>query len=206
MRPVVTVLYEDRRVGKEYALHKLVLRMVEDDVNGETWRLRKVVADNPRGGIDSVLADVRAASLIAKGGWLFVLVDRDRIVAHVNQQAAAGGRTLQAQAADQDIVDVVVGMSDNHERVRVFLLHENLEGLIAAIEQCGSGQLAKEIAAAKRKNHTAREFVLNHVAAADRVAVRQCVRKLQSGLDAMVHALAEVIPHELRDIAPTSTG
>ena len=84
---VATVLYEDRMrpsPSGEYPLHDLVMRIVEDDINGETWELRKIVEKNPRKGIGNVLNDVRRTELIAGSGDLFLLVDRDVIAQHLD--------------------------------------------------------------------------------------------------------------------------
>ena len=80
-RPRVTVLYEDSMaVGAEgqFPLHDLVLRMLEDDIDGETWQLHHAIDKNPRNGVDKLLGDLAHASLIAQDGRLCVLVDRDR--------------------------------------------------------------------------------------------------------------------------------
>lgn len=56
MSPVATVLYEDSMrpgAGGSYPLHDLVMRMVEDEINGQTWELARAVAKNPRNGIGS---------------------------------------------------------------------------------------------------------------------------------------------------------
>ncbi len=96
--PLVTVLYEDSKIGKEFPLHKLVMRIVEDEINGQTWRLLKLADNNPRNGIDNILRDVRAAALIAGAGFLFVLADRDVLIQHVNQNERPGEATRSVAA------------------------------------------------------------------------------------------------------------
>lgn len=34
MNPLATILYEDAQLGREYPLHTLVMRMVEDEIIG----------------------------------------------------------------------------------------------------------------------------------------------------------------------------
>lgn len=196
MKPLATVLYEDSKIGKQYPLHHLLLRMVEDDANGQTWGLHKAVEDNPRNGIDKVLADVRITSLIAGAGLLFVLVDRDRVVHHVNQNRRPGEPTLAADATDEQIVEAILGTSDARDKVRVFFLHRNMEGLVGSIEACARGRWAAEIAGAKGKDRLARDFVLGACATAAMAAIRTCVRTHQPGLDALATALAGCIPAE----------
>ncbi|MSQ04318.1 MAG: hypothetical protein EXR71_20965 [Myxococcales bacterium] len=188
------MLYEDSKIGKEFPLHHLLLRMVEDDINGQAWRLRKAVFDNPRNGIDKVLADVRVASLIAGAGMLFVLADRDVLIEHVNQNAKPGEARLLPTAADADVVAAVRATADAPDRVRVFLLQPNLEGLIRAIETCAPGQWSDDMRRAKAKDRLARDFVLTEVAKAAMAAVRACIRTHQPGLEALAKALAEVLP------------
>lgn len=72
MKAIATVLYEDSKIGKAFPLHKLVMRIVEDEINGQTWKLLRLVDDNPRSGIDNVLRDVRAASLTARSSPQYI--------------------------------------------------------------------------------------------------------------------------------------
>lgn len=195
MKPLVTVLYEDSKIGKEFPLHKLVLRMVEDEINGQTWKLLKLVEDNPRNGIDNVLRDVRAASLTAGPGSLFVLADRDVLVQHVNQNAKPGEARLAATATDEEVIAAVQATAGEvADRVRVFLLKPNMEGLIRAIESCAPGQWHEDLARAKSKDRISRDFVLVEAAKAGMAALRACIRRHQPGLEALALALAEVLP------------
>jgi len=196
VKPLATVLYEDSKTGKEFPLHHLLMRMVEDDIDGQTWLLRKLVRDNPRNGIDKVLADVRVTSLIAGAGRLFVLVDRDRIIAHVNQNAREGEPRLAHDASDDQIVEAIRRTSDARGKLRVFFLHRNMEDLIAAIEDCAPGLWEAEIRQARNKDRLARNFVLTETAKAAMATLRACVRSHQAGLDALAKALGESIPAE----------
>lgn len=197
MKPLVTVLYEDSKIGKEFPLHKLVMRIVEDEINGQTWKLLKLVDDNPRNGIDNVLRDVRAASLIAGRGSLFVLADRDVLIQHVHRNARQGEARLAAHAADEEVTAAVQATAgDAADRVRVFLLQPNMEGLMRAIERCAPGQWPDDLQRAKAKDRISRDFVLGEAAKAGMAALRACIRQHQPGLDALALALAEVLPRE----------
>jgi hypothetical protein len=192
-----TVLYEDSKIGKEFPLHKLVMRMVEDEINGQTWQLLKVVHDNPRNGIDNVLRDVRAAALTAGRGFLFVLVDRDVAIPHVNRNAKAGEARLANAATDAQIAAAIRATAgEASDRVQVFLLEPNMEGLIGAIEGCAPGQWQQDLARAKSKDRIARDFVLVEAAKAGMATLRACIRRHQPGLDALALALAEVLSRE----------
>jgi hypothetical protein len=195
--PLVTVLYEDSKIGKEFPLHKLVMRMVEDQINGQTWKLLKLVADNPRNGIDNVLGDVRAAELTAGPGFLFVLADRDVLTEHITRNARPGELRLAPTATDGEIAAAVQATAGGAaDRVRVFLLHPNMEGLIQAIERCAPGRWDEDIARAKRKNRISRDYVLVEAAKAGMTELRACIRRHQPGLEALARALAEALPGE----------
>ena len=79
MKPLVTVPYEDSKVGMAIPLHGLILRKLEDEVNGPTWKLLQLVEEGRRNGIDNVLRALRAASLTAGAGSQFVLVDAAKV-------------------------------------------------------------------------------------------------------------------------------
>lgn len=195
--PLVTVLYEDSKIGKEFPLHKLVMRIVEDEINGQTWKLLKLVDDNPRNGIDNVLRDVRAASLTAGSGSLFVLADRDVVIQHVNQNAKQGEVRLANTATDEEIAAAVQATAgEAADRVRLFLLQPNMEGLIRAIESCAPGWWQEDLARAKSKDRISRDFVLVEAAKAGMAALRACIRSHQPGLEALALALAEALPRQ----------
>jgi len=193
---LATVLYEDSKIGRDFPLHHLVLRMTEDDINGETWRLRQCVLDNPRNGVDLVLKELPRTKLAAGTGKLFVLVDRDRIVQHINQKLPRGQKALPHDATDDAIITSLRRMSDAPEQLEVFLLYPNMEGLLETIAHCASGKWAAELAEARKKVRTSRDAVLSAVATATNHAVRKCIREHQPGLDGLARALAALIPRE----------
>jgi hypothetical protein len=191
---LATVLYEDSKIGRDFPLHHLILRMTEDDINGETWRLRQCVLDNPRNGVDLVLKELPRTKLVAGTGKLFVLVDRDRIVQHINQMLPRGQKAVPSGATDDVIVNALRGFSNAPEQLEVFLLYPNMEGLMATIAQCAPGQWTEQLALARKKVRTARDAVLSAVATATNHAVRKCIREHQPGLDGLARALAALIP------------
>lgn len=198
MNPLVTVLYEDSKLGKEFPLHRLVLRMVEDEINGATWKITNQVAENPRNGVDNVLRDVRSAALTAGRRYLFVLVDRDKLVAHVNKNAKPGEARLSPNATDDELLEAVRSTAgEAADRVRVFLLKPNMEGLIRTIGTCETNQPVEYVARAKAKDRIARDLVLSAAAKSSMASLRACIRRHQPGLDALARALVEVVPTEL---------
>jgi len=188
--PVATVLYEDKMLAGpagSYPLHDLVMRLVEDEVNGQTWRLHALVDKNPRRGVDNVIKDVERTALIAGAGQLFVLVDRDVIAEHLN---------LPARAPDDDVVAALKERSDASDKVHPFFLLPNIEGLLRSIRACEPTLVPSNMEAALRKKLNDRDLVFNEAKKEARRTLRDCVRKAQPGLDALAKAIAGVIPLE----------
>ncbi|MBU6160483.1 MAG: hypothetical protein KGO50_05135 [Myxococcales bacterium] len=194
MRPLVTILYEDSRLSpSRFALHELVIRLVADRSHGEFWKFTNRLECNPRNGVDNVLSDLRNASLIAGEGRLFVLLDRDRIIKHLNNRSRmSGGRTLPPTATDDQIVETIRLLSDAPERVRAFLLHENVEGVVKSIADCAPSRWQDDVKDALRKVRLAREAVLSAAARAHETSVRDCLRQRQPGLSALADALSQL--------------
>ncbi|MFV8754278.1 hypothetical protein ACNOYE_27350 [Nannocystaceae bacterium ST9] len=172
----------------DYPLHDLVMRMVEDDINGETWRLRPLVDKNARKGINNVIKDVGRTDLIAGAGELYLLVDRDRVAEHLG---------LVPTAPDDDVVTKLAQRSDAPHKLHTYFLRPNLEGLLRDIGRCDPSILPANLEAALRKKLNDRDLVLNEVKKAARADVRNCMRQAQPGLDALVKAIASRLGAEL---------
>jgi len=192
MSPIATVLYEDAQIGPEFPLHRLVLRLVQDEFNGEAWRLIQSAEGIPPKGIDNILRDIRDTTLIAADGALFVLADRDRIVEHFNRQA--GRAVLPPAASDDEIAGALRDACVQGPKPQVFLLRPNLEGLIAAMERCGPGLWPDVLRRAiQRKDRLARDQVLRGLSREAMRSVRDCVRQQQPGVDGLVRELGRTL-------------
>ncbi|MBM4397707.1 MAG: hypothetical protein FJ087_18715 [Deltaproteobacteria bacterium] len=190
MSVVATVLYEDKMRPIDcgsYPLHDLVMRIVEDDIDGETWRLRKRVDRNARKGIGNILNDLGRTDLIAGAGRLFVLVDRDRIAAHLG---------VAADSSDAGLQEALRARSDAPDKVQLFFLLPNMEGLLGAIHDCDGSVASSSIQGALAKNLNDRDIVLNGARKAERRALRDCVRARQPGLDALARSIAALVGQE----------
>jgi hypothetical protein len=191
MTPLATVLYEDKMqsgVGGQYPLHDLVMRMVEDEINGETWRLHPLVDKNPRKGVGNILKDVKErTSLLARAGGLYVLVDRDVIATHLG---------LPNGAPDANVIAAFKRRSDAPDKLHPFLLYPNLEGMLRSIGDCAPSLLPASVKEALRKDLNERDIVLNELKKAIHRDVRDCVRRRQAGLDALVKSIAAMLPKE----------
>jgi hypothetical protein len=194
VNPLATILYEDARRGHEYPLHTLVMRMVEDEINGETWRLLKLVKANPRKGIDNVLRDIRRAHLIAGDGRLLVLVDSDVTASHVRRLSRDISSSLGATPTDEALTTAITGLaSETADRVHVFLLQKNMEGLIRTIAACEPELARNDVRHALRKKHISRDVVLAEAAKGQNRPLRECIREHQPGLDGLVKELAGLL-------------
>jgi len=185
-----TVLYEDTMqpgAGGACPLHDLVMRLVEDEINGETWRLLPMVHKNPRKGIGNVLKEVRRTRQVATPGRLLVLVDNDRVREHLK---------LTRQASEHEVVATIKTLSDAPELLEVYFLRPNLEGLLQAVQVCDAKLLPDVVISALRKDLNARDVLFNEVKKAALLPLRDCIRQRQPGLDGLAKALAALIAAE----------
>lgn len=187
MTIIATVLYEDQMqsgANGSFPLHDLVMRFVEDLINGQTWRLNKLVFKNPRKGINNVVKDLAFTDMIAGAGDLFLLVDRDRIARHLN---------LSANATDADVIRELQNRSNAPKKLRVFFLYQNLEGLLRDVNTCDPELLPIEMESALAKNLNDRDLVLLEVKKAANVELRRCIGNNQQGLSGLASALANLV-------------
>lgn len=192
------VLYEDsmnKGAGGSYPMHDLVLRAVLDtladqEVEGEFWRLSQCIDKNPRKGIDTVIRDVEDTSLIAGGGQLCLLIDRDRVAQHLK---------LNKRAEDSEVIAALKEKSDAPERLHVFFLDPHTEGLLRHIRDCGP-QLVQEDTWEKalQKKLNDRDLVFQALKAQAQRAIRDCMRQHQRSLDEMIRHLASLYVETLQ--------
>lgn len=187
MTLAATVLYEDSKIGPDFPLHQLVMRLVEDDRNGHTHVLLAVVKANSRNGIDKLLGDIGSTSLIAGRGHVFVLVDRDVIRRKLG---------LADDASDEAVVAEFKRRSDAPDKLSPFFLEPNLEGLLRSIKSCDPALLPDAMTSALTKSLIDRDRVLKEAKRPSNLALRNCIRAAQPGLDALAKAIAALIPTE----------
>jgi hypothetical protein len=191
MTLLVTVLYEDKMsksANGGYPLHDLVMRMVEDDINGQTWQLLQLVDKNPCNGVGNLINQIMITQLIAGAGKLLVLVDSDRIGEHLG---------LGNSATEDRVVAELRRRSDAPEKLDVFFLHPKLEGLLRAIQRCDPSLQRESMQAALRKDLNRRDLVFNEAKKAGHRLLRQCIREAQPGLDQLVKAIAAIATQAL---------
>jgi len=180
MSPVATVLYEDRMqvgAGATFPLHDLILKWVANQTERPLWELQKLVDKNPRNGVSKLLGDVPKTSRIAGGGCLILLVDRDHIAEHVH---------LQKNAPDQQVIEAILRKSDAPQKLTIYFLHPNMEGMLSSIEDYDP-----TLPAPLKKDPNARDIILKK--ARTRPAhLRDCVRSRQPGIAALTDKLIEL--------------
>ncbi len=180
MRPRATVLYEDQQPAgaPRYAPHDLVVAMVGDRLGRPTWELYGQLEGIPRKGVDKIIADISGATAqFAGAGRLCVLVDQDRIAEKLG---------LPRHVVPEQVVRSLKVLSDAPEKLEVFLLQPNMEGLLASIAACGGPAIPR------RKDLNERDKVLNKVTYALPISVRQCVEGKQPGLKDLAELLARL--------------
>lgn len=185
---LATVLYEDSMSagpGGSYPLHDLVMRLVEDEINGQTWQLLKLVDKNPRKGIGNVFRDLKRTSLIAGSGVLFLLIDSDKTAEQLG---------LGHDASEDEVIAALRERSDSPEQLEVFFLQENMEDLMESIHVCAPDLLPDNVQAAiNAKSLNDRDIVLKEVKRGHQQALRDCVREAQPGLGALAKTIAGLV-------------
>ena len=188
MSPLATVLYEDTMLPNpegNYPLHDLVMRMVEDDINGQTWKLRKLdIEPIPCRGVSKVLAKLKNTSRIAGRGVMLLLVDRDKIHRELKLEKSVSDHVIEAAIRER---------SNAPTKVFVYLLEQNLEGLLRTLQACNPALLPSEVQSALRKNLNDRDIVLKASAKATNTELRRCIRDGQTGLNDLVLSLNQII-------------
>jgi len=187
MKPLASVLYEDKMIptaDKKYPLHDLVMRMVEDDIDGQTYKLLKLTKPYPKNGIDALLAELQNTDRIAGAGKLCLLADRDRVASHLG---------LAGSANDEEIVKAVEAKSNAPGKLHVFFLYRNVESLLRDIQRCGNEPI-NGMDKALKKDRNARDTVLNEAKKTANKSLRDCLRNAQQGLDGLAKAIAAVVP------------
>lgn len=181
MRAEVTVLYEDRMqtgAGGAFPPHDLVLKMTEDRTGISLFTLRARFEAHPCNGVSKLLGELGRERLYGGQRQVCVLVDRDRIAEHVG---------LPKLASDEAVARAVRDRSCAQERVSVFLLVPNMEGLMRSGEACDPSRPAPRV-----KDLNARDTYLRWLTFQPGRATRDCVQGRQPGLAGLVSRLVEL--------------
>jgi hypothetical protein len=177
-----------------YPLHDLVMRLVEDEINGQTWQLMKLIDKNPRKGIGNIFRDIKRTNLIAGGGMLFLLIDSDKTAEQLG---------LPARASDEEVIQALREKSDSPEQLEVFFLYENMEDFMSSIQKCAPDLLSENFRSAiETKSLNDRDIVLKEVKKSHQQVLRTCVKEHQPGLAALAHAIAALINDKGQLILP----
>lgn len=187
-RPV-TVLYEDQRgPTKGFGLHELVWRCVYDDIDHDEWACQRALDARPLKGVSKVLRACRdeAASISSDGRQIVAVVDDDAIRRELR---------LPRDATSEQVAKVVCEGSTAPEKVRVAVLVDNAESVIAAAAACDPAIDRSSVEIALRKGRgalEARDAVLT-VVAWGAPSVRACVRSRLPSFDELVRLLDPLV-------------
>ncbi len=195
-RPRITVLYEDRQLGREFALHQLVVQMVVDDSGVLHHEVAQAVSGTPRGGVDKVLSDLKMSALLNSSSDLLLLVDRDRIHEHLSRRRDRLGTrardhvaALTATSADDDLVQAIRALCPRPEAVGAFFLQPNLEGLLHHLHVHDPAAFP----AVETKDRATRDIALRAARRSEHRDARRMLREQQPGLAALVQRICELL-------------
>lgn len=194
MRWVAWVLYENHRTDqKEFALHKLVCAMVDDELGMLPYTTGKIVDGMPRKGIDKLLRDCSNDLVFAglPAGSRFAVVDGDELPARVGLKDSSS-----LQDVEQALLEKYPGVhfaipeagkrsqSNTEQLLRCLAdclgLPANDPNLVRALDKRSSSRTDRDVVFGSALGHTKR-------------AARDCLRGKPPPLDVLVRKLAAIV-------------
>ena len=184
MKALVKVMYEDQQAAgtNEFGLHILVRRCVLDQLgwSDDRWsELKELLHGHAMKG-DAKLLSACESEREARGfPHVFVVFDDDKI---------RGRLGLQRSACKTTVRQAVHARSRFADQLRVVLLGDNMESVVAAVERCrGRSEPAK-------LKPPMRDSVLASIAwRPDFAALRECVLDGVPSLRYLVTRLAQIV-------------
>jgi len=174
--PTVRIYYEDSRTaGRAFTLHDVVLACVGDDLRRHGWELKHVVTCKPMNGNSKVLAECSRVGPKLKERHIAVVLDGDRLDRALDLRARYCKREAR-EAFESRIAD---------RRFELFVLDENIETLLARLEELGD--LFPLMREAREKDTDARDAVFSK--AARLPEARRLIREVAS-FDRLIHHVA----------------
>lgn len=199
-RPRITVLYEDRQLGREFALHELVVQMVVDDSDLLHHEVAQAVAGTARGGIDKVLDDLAKPAVLNSSSHLLLLVDRDRIHQHVSRRrdrrvAEPVDRVavLTGASKDAELEHAIRGLCGRPDVVSAFFLRPNMEGVLRDLHELEPAAFP----VVERKDRATRDLALKAARRSEHRDTRRVLRERQPGLDTLVRRISALLNAEV---------
>lgn len=194
MRWVARVLYENHRTDqKEFALHKLVCAMVDDELGMLPYTAGKIVDGMPRKGIDKLLRDC-SNDLVFVGlpaGSRFAVVDGDELPARVGLKDSSSLQDVE-QALLLQYPGVHFALPEAEKRSQ-----SNTEQLLRCLADClglpaNDPNLVRALDK-RSSSRTDRDVVFGSALGHTKRAARDCFRGKQPPLDVLVRKLAAIV-------------
>lgn len=192
----ITVLYEDRQLGREFALHQLVVKMVVEDSGLPHHEVEHAVSGIPRGGIDKVLDDLVKPAVLNSSSHLLLFVDRDRVHEHVSRRCRRLDGSpkepvaaLTATSTDVELVHAIRALCPRPEAVCAFFLRPNMEGLLHQLHSHDPAAFPT----VGKKDRAMRDIALKTASKSEHRDARRTLREQQPGLEALVRRICELL-------------
>lgn len=187
-RQRLRIFYEDQLGAvPNFPLHRLVLAAAHDRcAQLERWRLEQRVIAIPKKGQGGVLNEVKRARLhLNNGVCVLAWIDED----HVRDMFLNAARAPRAEVIG--LIKQRAGELDPG-RLEVFLLDENLESLLQAVEPELRDAFGDEVVdkATRNKRLDQRDLLLLHVANSEQL--RADLRDRHRGFDCVTRYVAAV--------------
>jgi hypothetical protein len=200
MNKLATVFYEDKMQpdpSGDFPIHSLMLRLIADgfppQLPPEIWIFKKQLAGVSKRGVDNILTDLRDCfELISAGLPVFILIDRDKIIDHVNKNFKLVP-LLTSSSTDEQIKAQIQKGSGKPSSVNVFFLYPNMEGLLQSIRRCNPTLLPDVMNKALQKKVNDRDIILKELSKESNLSLRTCVLQAQPELSALVCALTALL-------------
>ncbi|XXY46098.1 hypothetical protein WME91_39455 [Sorangium sp. So ce269] len=202
MSTAITILYEDQRAhGKSFGLHTLVKACVHDALNGDRYRVEKLLDDaRPLKGVQNVLRACREEfDLIAMDGRdVIAVIDNDAIRYHLKLP-----RTASHARVEQEIRKGCRAP----DRLFVVLLVQNTESVLKAAAECDPSLDPKRVErAVERKDMAERDIILSELSRERARPLRDCVLGKMPSLRALIDLLGSKLRAAAGGAAPTRTS
>ncbi|KYF52765.1 hypothetical protein BE04_47620 [Sorangium cellulosum] len=202
MSASVTILYEEQRAhGNSFGLHTLVKTCVHDALNGDRYRIEKMLADaRPLKGVQNVLRACREElDLIAIDGRdVIAVIDNDAIRHHLKLP-----RTASHARVEQEIRRG----SRAPDRLAIVLLVQNTESVLKAAAECDASLDPKRVErAVEHKDMLERDAIFLELSRERARPLRDCVLGRMPSLRTLFDLLVSKLSHTTGKAAPTKNA
>lgn len=185
-RILVTILYEDSRVGSRgFGLHSLVLGCVADALSKDPFALGRVIKGIPKGGDAQLLRACRADTPHMHGLTVIAVFDEDGIRRLLR---------LPTTAAAAEVRGAIQQGCSDPARLSIVLLQPNLEAVLRAAAECDPSLEGPRLQKALAKDRLERDALLEKIAFdRSRRPTRACILEKVPSLSELVQLVCGTI-------------